>query len=179
MQRPAWPAKPSAGHPRIFRLAQPCGSMESETAVCAGGSHEPSRLDVVVIDDSPVHAELTLDSIRRIAPELAVAHFVEGREALHYVFNTLGFHAADQLPRLILLELGHPADKGLRVLERLASSARTRSIPVIVLSSVHEAAAIDSSYEQGAQGFIVKPDKRERYRAEIAGILDRWLTRTS
>jgi signal transduction histidine kinase/DNA-binding response OmpR family regulator/CHASE3 domain sensor protein len=63
------------------------------------------------------------------------------------------------LPSAIVLDLGLPDNSGLFVLERLKQDARTRHIPVHVVSASDYT---DKALSMGAIGYMLKPIKREQ-----------------
>jgi len=136
------------------------------TATAPKGSLE---VDVLVIDDSDASADLTVLAIRGAAPHAKIVRFHDATKALHFVF------LAEAIPKLILLELGHPMHRGLHVIGRLRSNPRMRAIPVIVLTATRDQSAAEASYALGANGFITKPDTREDYCSEVKAIVERWL----
>jgi DNA-binding response OmpR family regulator len=86
-----------------------------------------------------------------------VAH--DGVEALDYLFGT-GIHAGRDLsvmPQLILLDLKLPKVDGLEVLRRLRSDARTRLLPVVILTSSTEEEDRIAGYGLGANSYVRKP----------------------
>jgi CheY-like chemotaxis protein len=52
---------------------------------------------------------------------------------------------------------------GLEVLKRLKTSERTRTIPVVVLTSSREESDLVESYRLGANSYIVKPVDFEQF----------------
>ena len=83
----------------------------------------------------------------------------DGAEALEYLFCT-GAHAARSIelkPRLVLMDLKLPKVNGLEVLRAIKSDARTRTIPVVVLTSSSEDRDIAEAYQLGVNSYIVKP----------------------
>lgn len=62
---------------------------------------------------------------------------------------------------LILLDLKLPDMSGFEVLKSLRSQARTRSLPVVVLTSSQEQEDIRRAYECGANSFVSKSDTPE------------------
>ncbi|OHA49453.1 MAG: hypothetical protein A2682_00285 [Candidatus Terrybacteria bacterium RIFCSPHIGHO2_01_FULL_58_15] len=68
-----------------------------------------------------------------------------------------GLHlAASEHPDLILLDLILPKRSGFQVLEALKSDAKTRDIPVIVLTNLESAKDVDRALALGATTFLVK-----------------------
>jgi two-component system response regulator len=61
------------------------------------------------------------------------------------------------VPEVVLLDLNLPLLNGHEVLRRLRADARTRRIPVVVLSSSQEDKDIVASYDLGANSFVQKP----------------------
>jgi CheY-like chemotaxis protein len=151
------------------------GMREQLQAVAPEADSGPS-IDVVIIDSSSSDSATTADAIARVAPEAVIVRFDDHQQALRFIFGAKppGRELA-QSPRLILLDLGTPFTQGLHVLERLGSSATTCEIPIVVLNAVQDASAINGSYLFGASGFIVKPEARDSYCAEVEGIVARWL----
>jgi CheY-like chemotaxis protein len=103
------------------------------------------------------------------APHAKIVRFHDATKALRFVF------LAESTPKLVLLELGHPLDRGLHVIERLRSNPRMSAIPVIVLTATRDQSAVEASHALGANGFITKPDTREEYCSQVKAIVERWL----
>lgn len=114
---------------------------------------------ILLVEDDPDGVELTLRALRKSDPAGHVAVARDGVEALEYLFGT-GAQAEcdpDLLPQLILLDLKLPRLDGLEVLRRLRADARTRHIPVVVLTSSAEETDLISSYALGANSYLRKP----------------------
>src|SRR5215475_2966663 len=109
---------------------------------------------IMLIEDNQDHEILTLRALRKhnILNEVVVAH--DGAEALDILFNNGN---EPIVPQLILLDLKLPKVDGLEVLKRLRSEARTRLLPVVVLTSSDEEQDLLNSYEFGANSYIRKP----------------------
>ncbi len=89
--------------------------------------------------------------------EIVVAN--DGIEALEYLFGT-GRHAgrdAREVPALVLLDLKLPKLGGIEVLRKLRDDARTRYVPVVILTSSSEDEDIVASLENGANSYVRKP----------------------
>ncbi|PDW00833.1 response regulator [Candidatus Viridilinea mediisalina] len=131
--------------------------------------NEPQRVEILLVEDNPNDIRLTLHAFKRqnIINQIHVVR--DGAEALDFLFGT-GDYAGRQLehgPRVILLDLKLPLVDGLEVLRRIKHDPRTRSIPVVVLTSSAEERDVVSSYELGVNSYIVKPVDFEQF-TEVA-----------
>jgi len=133
--------------------------------------------DILLVEDNPHDVELTLHALKRhhLANRIEVVR--DGAEALEYLFAT-GAYAGRQIedrPRVILLDLKLPKVDGLEVLRQIKADPRTRTIPVVVLTSSREESDIVESYGLGANSYIVKPVDFEQFveAARIMGLY--WL----
>jgi two-component system response regulator len=118
-----------------------------------------ATVEILLVEDNPADAELTTKALRRhhLANHLEVVR--DGEEALEFLFGT-GRHAGravDQPPKVVLLDLKLPRVDGIEVLRRLKADARTRTIPVVVLTSSREERDVVESYRLGVNSYIVKP----------------------
>ena len=114
---------------------------------------------ILLVEDNHDDEVLTLRALQKnhIANEVVVAR--DGVEALEVLFGT-GRHAGrdTQLqPQVVLLDLNLPGLGGLDVLARLRADARTRLLPVVVLTSSKEDDDLIGSYAKGANAYVRKP----------------------
>ena len=114
-------------------------------------------MDILLVEDNPDDIKLTLHALQkgRIANHIEVAR--DGVEALKIVLGEPGAEAAAAKPRLVLLDLKLPKMGGMEVLRRLKADPRTRSIPVVVLTSSKEDRDLEECYALGVNSYIVKP----------------------
>lgn len=114
---------------------------------------------ILLVEDNPQDEMLTLRALRRakVANRIDVA--LDGQQALDYLFREGEFAGRDgpDLPTVVLLDIGLPRLSGLEVLARLRADARTRLLPVVVLTSSDEERDRLRSYEIGANSFVRKP----------------------
>jgi two-component system response regulator len=117
------------------------------------------NVEILLIEDNPNDVELTMLAFKanRIANGIHVLR--DGAEALDYLFGNgqyTGRNIYDR-PKVILLDLKLPKVDGLEVLRQIKSDDRTRSIPVVMLTSSREDPDIAQSYQLGVNSYIVKP----------------------
>lgn len=116
-------------------------------------------VDILLVEDNPNDVELTLLAFKQqnITNEVHVVR--DGAEALDFVF-CVGKYSQRKIhdrPKVILLDLKLPKVDGLEVLRQLKEDPRSRSIPVVMLTSSQQDPDIQRSYELGVNSYIVKP----------------------
>ena len=114
---------------------------------------------ILLVEDNHDDIELTLRALRKnnIANKVVVAR--DGVEALDYLFGT-GAYAGrdiDGQPQVVLLDLKLPRMDGLEVLKRIRADARTKLVPVVILTSSREEQDLIEGYRSGANSYIRKP----------------------
>ena len=105
---------------------------------------------ILLVEDNPDDEALTIRALQKnnIKNKVVVAR--DGVEALDHLFNR-------PLPQVVLLDLKLPKLDGLQVLKRLRADARTKLLPVVILTSSKEEQDIVKSYVEGANSYIRKP----------------------
>ena len=132
---------------------------------------------ILLVEDNPSDVGLTQRALvkARIANELIVAE--DGEEALDYLWGA-GVHAgrnSDDLPAVILLDLKLPGISGLEVLRQIRGDARTRRVPVVILTTSKEERDVSAGYELGVNSYIRKPVDFNQFAAAVAQVGLYWL----
>ena len=134
-------------------------------------------VEVMIVEDSPEDLELTMRSLKKanLANQIHVAR--DGVEALDYLFGegTFAGRAISAQPRVILLDLKLPRVNGIEVLRRLKGDARTRNLPVVVLTSSKEPNDLTECYRLGVNSYIVKPVTFEQFAQAVKDLGMYWL----
>jgi len=116
-------------------------------------------MELLLVEDNPHDVELTLHVLRKhnLANHIKVVR--DGAEALQLLFGAGGEASSESenIPKVILLDLKLPKVNGLEVLGRVKADPRTKSIPVVVLTSSREERDLAVCYELGVNSYIVKP----------------------
>lgn len=131
-------------------------------------------IDILLIEDSPDDAEITLRSLRKRNIANSVAWVKDGAAALEFIFGTAPAPGL-RCPKVILLDLRLPKVDGIEVLQRLKSDQRTRQIPVVALSSSTQDQDIQRCYELGVNSYVSKPVEFEDFAEAVAKLGLYWL----
>jgi two-component system response regulator len=112
---------------------------------------------ILLVEDDLSDIDLTKRAFARagISNELVVAE--DGQEALERLFGGLSSGSTEPLPALVLLDLKLPVLDGFEVLRRIRSDARTRRLPVVILTSSKEDLDVAAGYDLGVNSYIRKP----------------------
>lgn len=112
---------------------------------------------VLLVEDNPDDVELTLRAFERhrMVNEIIVAR--DGEEALAHLSGDA------PLPALVLLDLKLPRVDGFEVLRRIRGDARTRLLPVVVLTTSAQERDLLQGYSLGANSYIIKPVDFEQF----------------
>jgi two-component system response regulator len=140
-------------------------------------SDDQHQVEILLVEDNPSDVELTLRAFkaRNFANQVFVAR--DGAEALDLFFGDASHPLRDigVQPKVVLLDLNLPKVDGLEVLRRLKADDRTRSIPVVILTSSSEEPDIAAAYRLGASSYIVKPVDFEAFARAVSEVGLYWL----
>lgn len=135
------------------------------------------QVEILLVEDSEEDVELTLHALRkeRVVNQIHVAR--DGEEALEFLFGD-GISAerpAERPPRLVLLDLKLPKVDGIEVLRRIRADARTRFVPVVILTSSREERDLLRGYGLGANSYIQKPVDFTKFQEMVKNVGLYWL----
>lgn len=133
--------------------------------------------NLLLVEDNPQDEMLVLRVLRKNNLANGVAVVRDGQQAVDYLFHEGEFANRDgpDLPAVILLDIGLPRLSGLEVLKRLRADARTRLLPVVILTSSDEEQDRLQSYENGANSFVRKPLDFGEFSETVARLGIYWL----
>jgi CheY-like chemotaxis protein len=132
---------------------------------------------VLLVEDDPNAALLVQRSLSRREPALRLRHLSDADQAMAYLQGQPPFsdRLQDPLPALILLDLKLPGRSGLELLHWLRHEPRLGSLIVVVLSCSDDPRDVARAYDLGANSYVVKPIKLERFQHDMNCLLDYWL----
>lgn len=114
---------------------------------------------LVVVEDDPGHARLIERNLRRAQLPYTLVLLGDGQAALDYLLLAREKQGTTRLsqPYIVLLDLNLPGCPGVEVLARLKSDARTKHIPVIILTTSDDRHEIETCYALGCNAYFTKP----------------------
>ena len=133
--------------------------------------------EILLVEDNPDDVELTRLAFEeaQVANTLTVVR--DGAEALDYLFARGRYADRDpqDLPSLVLLDLNLPKLDGREVLQAIRGDARTRALPVVVLTTSDEPFDVEASYALGVNSYIRKPVDFDQFVSVVKQIGLYWL----
>ncbi len=119
-----------------------------------------NTFEIILVEDNPADVEMTLSALKDHNLANKVHVLKDGAEALSYIMNNVDCRpgkADEHRPKVILLDLKLPKIDGLEVLRRIRSDERTKSVPVVILTSSNEERDRIEGYKLGVNSYVVKP----------------------
>jgi DNA-binding response OmpR family regulator len=124
---------------------------------------QPNAPTVLVADDDEDVLELVAFRLRRAGYRAILAR--DGLSALEMVEK--------EHPDLSVLDVAMPGIDGLELTRRLRRSARTRTMPIILLTARSQEVDVTAGRDAGADGYIKKPFSHRELRARVDEMLNR------
>jgi CheY-like chemotaxis protein len=136
-----------------------------------------NEVEVLLVEDNPSDAELTMRALKRRNLANKLFHAKDGAEALDFVFarGPFAHRRVENGPKVVLLDLKLPKIDGIEVLRQIKSDERTRKIPVVVMTSSREDKDLDTCYDNGVNGYVVKPVEFEDFSRAVSELGFYWL----
>ncbi len=138
---------------------------------------QPYSVEILLVEDNPRDAEITLRALRKNNLANHLVHVGDGQEALDWLFGERQYAGRDvnHHPKVVLLDLKLPKVDGIEVLRAVRADARTRRLPVVVLTSSREEQDLVRTYDLGVNSYIVKPVDFDNFSAAVAEAGHYWL----
>jgi two-component system response regulator len=136
-----------------------------------------NEIEILLVEDNMYDAELTIRSLNKINLANKLFHVKDGAEALDFLFATGSYteRHMDNRPKLILLDIKMPKVDGIEVLRQIKSNEKTRTIPVVIMTSSKEEQDVIISYNLGVNSYIVKPVDFEGFMKAVGELGLYWL----
>ena len=118
---------------------------------------------ILVVEDEPAIAELVALNLRHAGFEVTLAHDAEAAQA----------EVDAVVPELVILDWMLPGQSGLQLARRWRSQARTKSLPVIMLTARAQEADKVSGLDAGADDYLTKPFALAELLARLRALVSR------
>jgi two-component system response regulator len=138
----------------------------------------PNSVEIILVDDNITDAELTIRELKKHNMANNLIHLKDGEEALDFIFATGKYANTREIqytPKVVLLDIQMPKVNGIEVLEKIKTDPKTRSVPVVILTSSKENPDIQKCYDLGANSYIVKPVNFDGFAQAIKNLGFYWL----
>lgn len=137
--------------------------------------NDSGPVDILLVEDNSTDAELAMRALRMGHGSNNINWVQDGVEALDFIFRNGNYSSRpDENPKVILLDLKMPKMNGIEVLKQIRQNERTRSIPVVMVTSSAEKRDIDESYRLGVNSYVVKPVEFGQYSETLRKSGDYW-----
>ncbi|MCW5908057.1 MAG: response regulator [Chitinophagales bacterium] len=136
-----------------------------------------NSVEILLVEDNMADAKLTIRALKSHNLCNNLVHLTDGAQALDFVFakGEYASRTMEDKPKVILLDLNMPKIGGIEVLRQLKADERTRSIPVVVMTSSREDRDIIDSYSLGVNSYVVKPVGFENFSKAVADLGMYWM----
>ena len=141
-------------------------------------SHEVLLVEILLVEDNDSDAELTIRVLKKNNLANHLVHVRNGVDAVDFIYGTgkyTGTRDVSFAPKVILLDIKMPKMNGIEVLQKIRADPRTRTLPVVVLTSSREDPDIRKCYDVGANSYVVKPLDFDGFTAAIQSLGLYWL----
>jgi CheY-like chemotaxis protein len=136
--------------------------------------NELPEVEILLVEDDPHDAELTMHTLRKYGLAERVVHVDDGVAALEWLRRHAD-RTSDEL-RLVLLDLKLPKLDGLQVLQEIRSDKRLQHLPVVMMTSSRQERDVLRSYELGVNSYVVKPLEYDEFTRAVEALGSYWLT---
>ncbi len=138
---------------------------------------KPAGIEILLVEDNPKDIELTLYALHKENLNNRIEVLRDGAETLDFLFcrGTYEYRSFDSPPKLVILDLKLPKINGLEVLSALKNDARTRAIPVAILTSSTEERDLVEGYKLGVNSYMRKPVDFDQFREIVKQLGLYWL----
>ena len=136
-----------------------------------------NAVEILLVEDNSRDADLTIRALKKKNLANHLFHVEDGADALDFMFGRGQYtdHGPSHLPKVILLDLKLPKVDGLEVLRALRADARTKTVPIVIVTSSTQEPDIQVAYELGANSYVVKPVDFESFFEAMTTLGFYWL----
>jgi len=127
---------------------------------------------ILLAEDNPDDVLLTRRAFTKNGFDNPIIAVPDGEACLAAL---LPEHGPAVHPALVLLDINLPKIGGLEVLGRLRADPRTRTVPVVILTTSREQRDVLEGYRLGANSYVCKPVSFTTFVAVVRTLATYWL----
>ena len=136
-------------------------------------SDRVSSIDILLVEDSPSDAMLTMEALRAGCDADSLHHVKDGVEAMEYL-RKQGQYSNALRPDVVLLDLNMPRKNGHEVLKEIREDTELSSLPVIVLTTSGDEGDIARAYGMNVNCYITKPVDMKQFIDAMRSLGEFW-----
>jgi CheY-like chemotaxis protein len=131
---------------------------------------------MLLIDDDPNDIELVQLAIQDCNFIQTLDVLTDGAQALEYLIGAQNRLPVSPLPQFVLMDLKLPKLTGIEVLQAIRQDRRTRTLPVVIMTSSSEDSDLRDCYELGVNSYVVKPLDFHQFQEFVKLVGSYWMT---
>jgi two-component system response regulator len=139
--------------------------------------NDQNVVDIMLVEDNPHDAEMTIRALKKHGLANRLIHLEDGAQAMDFLFGRGQYESRVNAasPKVVFLDLKLPKVNGLEILKAIRADERTRTIPVVMVTSSAEDPDITAAYDLGANSYVVKPVEFESFMETMRTLGFYWL----
>ncbi|OLP19643.1 two-component system response regulator [Leptolyngbya sp. 'hensonii'] len=139
-----------------------------------------SSKTIVAIEDSDEDFAALARIMRQFSLDIEVRRFIDGDEALDYLYRTGSYTTLKNAPppALILMDLNLPGTDGRDIIHQIKQEDQLKTIPIIVLTTSSNPKDVEICYHYGANSYVLKPMGAQELKRTIRDLFHYWFETT-
>ena len=135
------------------------------------------RKIILLVEDNEDDIKLTLNAFKDDRVQNLVEVVRDGEEALEYIHGTGRYEGSSNIDEIavVLLDIKLPKIDGMEVLKRIREEEKTKTLPVVILTSSNEEKDIINGYKLGCNSYVRKPIEFETFTKAVKELGLYWL----
>jgi CheY-like chemotaxis protein len=136
-----------------------------------------NEVEILLVEDNAADAELTLHALKQNGLINKIHTVRDGAEALDFLFCRGKYTDREfsHAPKVVLLDIKLPKVDGIEVLRAVKNDPRTRTIPVVILTSSREDRDRLNGYALGVNSYLQKPVDFDSFREMVKQLGMYWM----
>ncbi|MEP0925417.1 response regulator [Leptolyngbya sp. ST-U4] len=132
---------------------------------------------LLIAEDSDEDFEILELLMQQMKVQNPIHRCTNGDKVLDFVYQDRanGKQRNIQRPSVILLDLNLPGTDGREVLEQLKQDQSVKEIPIVVFTTSSNPKDIEFCYQNGANGYLIKPVDSDELERTVQAFVDYWL----